>query len=315
MPPKRVPTEDEVHGYMKSCSNWGKWGKDDQLGTINYITPAKRKQAAALVRAGESVTCARPISKEQAPDVFSPPIHYMASSGERWAGKKSAPGQLQASSDFIGLAFHGFTVTHVDSLAHMFFDGKMYNGYPAERVTTAEGATVESIDLLKHGVVTRGVLLDVARTRGAKWIEPKVPVFPKDLEAAEKACGVKVSSGDVLLVRTGAYRRRQEAGPTNLREERIGMHGACVPWLHQRQIAMLGSDTAQDVHPSGYTKVPMPIHLVGIVAMGLWLIDNANLEELAAACERHQRWEFLLTIAPLRVTNGTGSPVNPIAVF
>ncbi len=313
--PARIPTEDEVLGYMKSCSNWGKWGKDDQLGTINYITPAKRKGAAALVKQGVSVTCARPIAKGVAPDIASPLVHYMASSGERWAGKKSQPSQLQASSDFIGLAFHGFAVTHVDSLAHMFSDGKMYNGYPAERVTTAEGATVESIDVLKDGVVTRGVLLDIARLRKQKWINAKEPVMPGDLEAAEKQCGVKVSQGDVLLVRTGSYRRRQEEGPWDARAERHGMQGACVPWFHKRKIAMLGSDTAQDVHPTGYTKVPMPIHLVGIVAMGLWLIDNANLEELAAACVKYGQWEFLLTIGPLRVTNGTGSPVNPIAVF
>lgn len=312
---RQIPSEEEVLGYFDRCRNWGKWGPDDQLGTINYITPEKRKQAAGLVREGISVSCARPIQQELAPDVFSPPLHYMTGSGEKWAGKKSQPGELQSSADFIGLQFHGFTVTHIDSLAHIFYDGKMYNGQSSDKVTTSEGATVGSIDLLRDGVVSRGVLLDLPKTQGIKWIDVKDGQFPDHLEEAERACNVRVESGDVLLVRTGALRQRNEEGPRNIRESRHGFHGACVPWFHEREIAMLGSDTAQDLGPSGYPRVPMPVHQVGIVSMGLWLMDNANLEELAAACERYQRWEFMLTIGPLRVINGTGSPVNPIAIF
>ncbi len=313
--PREIPSEAEVLGYFERCSNWGRWGPDDQLGTINYITPAKRKQGAGLVREGVSVTCARPIAPELAPDVYSPPLHYMTSSGERWAGKKSQPNELQSSADFIGLQFHGLSVTHIDSLAHIFRDGKMYNDQPSDRVTTSEGATVGSIDLLRDGVVTRGVLLDLPRAQGIKWISEADGQFPHHLEEAERSCKVHVESGDALLVRTGALRRRNEEGPRNLRAARPGFHGACVPWFHEREVALLGSDTAQDMTPSGYPQVPMPVHQVGIVAMGLWLMDNANLEELAAACERYQRWEFMLTIGPLRVVNGTGSPVNPIAIF
>ena len=309
-----TPSEDEVLEYFKSCSNWGRWGNDDQLGTINYITPEKRKQAAALVKEGISVGCSRLLAKEMAPDVSNPPLHFMTSSGESFAGKKSQPKSLQAAGDFFGIAFHGFSVTHLDSLAHIFWDGKMYNGVPAEAVTTREGATKGSIDLLNEGIVTRGVLLDIPKTRDVKWMETEDALYPEDLEAAEKACGVRVESGDILFTRFGVLRRRNEEGPRDV-SIRPGFHAACVPWFHDREISILSSDGAQDKVPSGYAMVPMPVHQVGITAMGLWLLDNANLEELAAACQRYQRWEFMLTIGPLRIHHGTGCPVNPIAVF
>ena len=313
----RIPPEKEVLEYLKQCNNWGRWGADDQLGTINYLTPEMRKQAAALVREGESVTCSRPIpTRGMEPDFSTPPMHYMAASGERWVGRKTEEHQLQGATDFFGLVFHGFAVTHVDSLAHIFRDGELYNGFPGDKVSTAEGATVHSVELLHNGVVGRGILLDIPKIRGVKWLERGQGVFPEDLEAAEKACGVKVRTGDILLTRFGVMRQRNEEGPSaEVFEKRAGFHAACAPWFHERQISALGSDGAQDLFPSGYPKLRAPLHQVGIVAMGLWLIDNCNLEELAAACERYQRWEFMLTLSPLRIVNGTGSPVNPLAIF
>ncbi len=312
----KVPAEEEVLGYFKKLSNWGRWGKDDQLGTLNLVTPEKRVKAARLVKEGLSVTCARPIGQEQAVDVMSQPLHFMASSGEKWAGVKSKPNQTQGSSDFIGLSFHGYTVTHIDSLCHIFWDGQMYNGRPAELITTREGATVESIDIIRDGVVSRGVLLDIPRTRGVKWLEPKEGVYPQDLEAAEKAENVRVEPGDVLFVRIGNLKRRREVGPTHpMVDGCAGIHAACLPWLHQRGVAMLGSCAPTDVEPSGYPNFSLPVHKVGIVAMGLWLMDNVNLEDLAATCEKFNRWEFLLTVGPLRLINTTGAPGNPIAIF
>lgn len=314
--PGQKPTEAEVLSYFQKLSNWGKWGKDDQLGTINYVTPQKVKEAAALVKEGASVSCSRPIGRERAVDVMQPVLHYMDHSGEQWVGKKSKPGEIQGSADFIGLSFHGLTITHIDSLCHVFWDGQMYNGHPAEKVTTREGATMESIDLLRDGVVTRGVLLDIARLRGIDWLEPGDAIFPAELEEAERACGVRVRSGDVLFFRTGMLRRRNQKGAIDqLTAGRPGLQAACLPWLHERQIAMLGSDVPNDVSPSGYPQLKIPVHQVGLVAMGLWLIDNLNLEELTVACQRYQRWEFMAMVSPLRIANGTGSPVNPIAVF
>lgn len=311
---QQIPSEKEVLGYFDSCNNWGRWGPDDQLGTMNYITAEKRKQAAALVAQGESVTCARPIRKEVAPDIPNPFLHMMTGTGERWKDVEPREGELQSSGDFIGLYYHGFSVTHLDALAHIFWQGKMYNGFSSDLVTASDGATKESIELLADGVVSRGVLLDIPRARGVEWLEPGTPVFPEDLEAAEKACNVQVQPGDVLFVRTGWYGRRLEMGPVNF-DVRPGLQALALPWIHEREIAMLGGDGTNDVQPSHYPTVRLPMHQVGIVAMGLWLIDNANLEDLASACERYSRWDFLLTIGPLRIANGTGSPINPIAIF
>jgi len=212
--------------------------------------------------------------------------------------------------------FHGYTITHVDTPAHYFWEGKLYNGRSCTLVTSREGATVESVDLLHDGVVSRGVLLDVARTRSIPWMQPGEGVMPDDLEAAERAAGVRVESGDILLVRTGYYARRLAEGPAHpLRAGSPALHVACCPWLRERGVAMIGTDTHNDISPPPYPAMGNSFHVVSLVAMGLWLIDNANLEDLARACGEHGRWEFLLTVAPLRLRNVTGSPVNPIAVF
>ena len=312
-----LPTETEVTGYLRSLSNWGRWGSSDQLGTINLITPAKRIAAAGLVRDGVSVTCARPIVTDITADTTFQPLRFMVDSGEgRDTASPERNLERRGASEFVGMVFHGYTITHVDTPAHYFWEGKLYNGRSCTLVTSREGATVESVDLLHDGVVSRGVLLDVARTRSIPWMEPGEGVMPADLEAAERAAGVRVESGDILLVRTGYYARRLAEGPVHpLRAGSPALHVACCPWLRERGVAMIGTDTHNDISPPPYPAMGNSFHVVSLVAMGLWLIDNANLEDLARACGEHGRWEFLLTVAPLRLRNVTGSPVNPIAVF
>jgi kynurenine formamidase len=191
----------------------------------------------------------------------------------------------------------------------------MYNGRSCNLVTSREGAQVEAVDLLKDGVVSRGVLLDVAALKG-RWLTSGEGVMPEDLDAAEKAAGVHVEPGDILLIRTGYYGRRRAEGPRSpLKDGSPAAHVACMPWFRERGIAMLGTDTHNDISPLPYPNIGNAVHVLGLVAMGLWLIDNGNLEELAQACAARRRWEFMLTIAPLVLQNVTGSPVNPIAVF
>ncbi|MGH7277532.1 MAG: cyclase family protein [Candidatus Rokuibacteriota bacterium] len=312
----QVPTERDVMAMMDTLSNWGRWGRDDEMGTLNLITPEHRLRAARLVRDGVSVTCARPISTEITADTSFQPLRFMVDSGE---GRDTAPParqlQRRGASEFIGMVFHGYTITHVDTPAHYFWQGKLYNGRDCNLVTSREGAQVESVELLRDGVVGRGVLLDVAARRG-RWLESGEGVMPDDLEAAETAAGVRVEPGDILLVRTGYYARRRAEGPRHpLKEGSPAVHVACAPWLRERGVAMLGTDTHNDVTPVPYPNIGNALHVVCLVAMGLWLIDNANLEELAAACTARRRWEFMLTVAPLRLLGTTGSPVNPIALF
>lgn len=304
----RVPDEAEVLGYFKRLSNWGRWGPDDELGTLNLITPDKRRQAAGLVRHGISIGCARPIVKERgAVDVSNPPLHFMMQSGE-------TPGTPHVS-DFIGMVFHGTTITHIDTLGHYFWNGRMYNDRPTSLITTSEGATVCSVETMKDGIVTRGVLLDIARLRGKPYLEAGEGVFPEDLEAAEAAQGVRVTEGDALLLRTGWPKCREERGPTAMLAGRPGLHAATLPWLRERGVAVIAADASEDAVPSGYEQVDRPVHAVGLQSMGLCMLDACQYEDLAPACEQRGRWECMFIVAPLRFRNATGSPTTPLAVL
>jgi kynurenine formamidase len=309
-------SDADVIAMISSLSNWGRWGRDDELGTINLITPEKRARAAALVRDGVSVSCARPIAtNELAADTTIQPLRFMVDSGE---GRDHDPPERalarRGAAEFIGMVFHGYSITHVDTPAHYFWQGKIYNGRSCNLITAREGAQAESVDLLRDGVVSRGVLLDVAALKG-RLMDAGEGVMPEDLEAAERAQHVRVEPGDILLIRTGYYARRLEAPRHPLKDGSPAAHVACMPWFRARDVAMLGTDTHNDVSPATHPGLGNVVHIVGLVGLGLWLIDNANLEELARACAARKRWEFLLTVAPLRLQHATGSPVNPIALF
>lgn len=227
---KNIPSEAQVLEWMTSLSNWGRWGEDDQKGCLNLITPDKRKQAAALVQDGITVSCARPITTEIQPDTTFQVQRYMVDSGE---GRDTDPPERRlvrrGASEFIGMVFHGQTITHIDALSHYSWQGRLYNGKPASVITSREGAQSHSIEVAAQGIVTRGVLLDITRVRGADWLEPTDPVMPEDLEAAERLQGVRVEEGDILLVRTGNYRMRLETGRVPNTQPSTACQVACTP--------------------------------------------------------------------------------------
>jgi len=306
--PARIPTQDEVLEYFTTLSNWGRWGAEDELGTLNLVTPAKRLEAIALVEAGTTVGCARALEfEDRAADVMYPPQRFMIRAGDDPASTGAA--------EFLGVAMHGQTVSHIDALSHQFWGGRVYNDRPQSAISTIHGATTCSIETMRNGIVTRGVLVDIPRLRGVPYLEPEDPIMPDELDAALDAAGVTVGAGDALLVRTGFSRRRLELGPPAKWRARPGLHAATLPWIRERDIAVIAADAAQDVGPSGYDDIQMPVHSVGIVAMGLTLLDNLQFEDLVAECERLGRWEFMFVVAPMRIRLGTGSPVNPLAVF
>jgi len=221
----------------------------------------------------------------------------------------------RGASEFIGMVFHGQTITHIDALSHYSWQGKLYNGMPANLITSREGAQSHSIEVASQGIVTRGVLLDIPLVKGRDWLEPNEPVMPEDLDAAEELEGVKVDEGDILLVRTGSYKMRLENGRVPNTQPMTACQVACTPWFKERGVAMLGTDTSNDIRPSHYATVTAPLHTVSLVTLGMWLIDNANLEDLAEKCRQLGRYEFMLSLGPLIMRNVTGSPVNPIAIF
>ncbi len=313
MPANAGLTEEQVREFFTTLSNWGKWGPNDQLGALNYITPEKRRRAGAEVREGYSVTLSLPLATRPSLDNPTPVTHLMVQTGAR--GETGGMVDAPYSADYFAIAPHGLANTHLDALCHVFNQGKMYNGYPASDVNS-QGARNGAIDALKDGVVSRGVLIDAPRVLGREWLEPGEEISPADLEAAEKAGNFRVEEGDILFVRTGRHVRQKTKGPWNsFKEGLAGLGATCLPWLHERKVALLGCDGVSDVIPSGFPKVTMPIHTVTIVTMGVHLIDNCNLDDVAATCTARSRWTFLCTIAPLILIRGTASPVNPLAIF
>jgi kynurenine formamidase len=240
------------------------------------------------------------------------------------------PGRLGGVREFIALVPHG-SHTHLDALSHIMWDDRMYNGFPASAVTSTGGATKLSVHQIPAGVTGRGVLLDVTAVRGVPWLEVGEGVFPEDLEAAEERQGVQVREGDVLLVYTGNFERVAEHGVPE-GHGGAGLTAACLPWLHEREVALLSGDNINDVQPSGFSsddsaevevggthltvhELLIPVHAVALTAMGLWLVDNMVLAELRDVCAQYGRWEFLFTMSTLRIVGATSSPVNPVAIF
>jgi hypothetical protein len=302
----RTVTKADVDRWMKELSNWGRWGKDDQMGTVNLVTPAKRKEAAKLVREGITVSLEHPIDFERSADNQSPFVHEMTATGEN--------PKTMFSGDRYSVAFHGYSHSHMDALCHMFYEGHMYNGFDQTEVTKT-GANKDDIANFHNGIVTRGVLIDIPQLKGVPYLEPGDAIYPDDLEAWVKKMGVKVESGDVLFIRTGRWARRAAKGPWAVGRTAAGLHSTSVAWIHQHDVAVLGSDGVSDMLPSNVEGVVQPIHQLMLIALGTPLLDNLDLEALAQTANRLHRWDFQITLAPLDVPTGTGSPLNPIATF
>jgi len=301
-----VVTLEMVDQWMEELSNWGRWGADDQLGAINLITPEKRRQAAALVKEGVSFSLSRDAETEKAVDNPSPFGHEMTRTGESL--------ESNGSGDVFTISHHGYAHTHMDSLCHMFYNGKMYNGF-SQQEAAANGCAKLHVNNYRNGIFTRGILMDIPRLKGVDYLEPGTPIYPEDLEAWEKQAGVKVSSGDVVFIRTGRWALREAKGPWQVSRLSAGLHASCARWLKQRDVAMLGSDAASDLMPSGVDGMTQPIHRLVLIAMGMPIFDNCDLELLSREANRLGRWEFALTAAPMSVPGATGSALNPIATF
>jgi kynurenine formamidase len=305
---------EEFDRLFESVKNWGRWGPDDQLGTMNFITPEHVRAAAGLVRSGRRVSMEIPINTVAGPDNPNPAIHFVSQGHDIDIGS----GGLRFGLDFMGMACHGDCHTHIDALCHISYNGLTYNGHPAEEVLTSKGATSLDITSYGNGVVGRGVLLDIPRLRGVKWLEPGEAVRREELEACEKAQGVQLGEGDILVFRTGHHGRRLALGPWDNGpdgEGKAGLHVDTIPWMHERRIAAFLPDGDGEAIPSVVEGMTYPIHPLQIVAMGMLASDSLQFEDLARACEEEGRFEFMVVGLPLRLPGGTGSPWNPIAIF
>ena len=295
--PKNATEFDQMFQQVK---NWGRWGPDDQLGAANLITEAKRRQAAALVKQGVSVSLAHNPLTEAAPDNPQPFEHTM---------------NRGFTTDTYRVTYHGYAHSHIDALCHILYQKQTYNGYSTADINTEKGCTKLGIDRLKNGVVTRGILIDIPRLRNVNYLEPGTPVFVEDLEAWEKKARIKVSPGDAIFLRTGRWARRAALGPWAVARNAAGYHASIAPWLKERGVSFIGSDVAQDVVPSLVEGIGLPIHTLAITALGIDILDNQDLEAVGDLAAKLNRWEFMVTIAPVPVTGGTGFPVNALAIF
>ncbi|MGH7906924.1 MAG: cyclase family protein, partial [Candidatus Binataceae bacterium] len=288
-------TEKEIVELFPKISNWGRWGEGDQRGALNYINAQRRVAAARLVESGETISLSLPAATEPAADNPRPSTHLMIRSG-----RLGHPLGLQGSADYFSVAPHGFAETHLDALCHYFWDDRMYNGFPSLDVNF-QGAQKCGIESAREGIIGRGVLLDIPKTRGVEWLEPGEAIFPDDLDTAERSHQVRVQEGDILLVRTGRARRRKLKGGWNVFTEGLpGLDVTCMPWLHERRVALVGSDAVSYVMPSGYKNgLDMPVHTSTLVMMGVYLLDNADFDALAQRCAAISRYEFMFMLSPL----------------
>ena len=292
---------EEFDRMFKELSNWGRWGKDDQLGTINLVTPAKTREAAGLVKDGISVSLSHnPIAETGLPD--NPDLTF---------AMKMAPGFF---SDKVYSSYHGYVTSHIDALCHFEYKGSLYNGI-ASSSNTEKGCGKLGIEALKNGIITRGVLIDIPRLKGVPYLEPGEAIYTQDIEAWETKAGVKVTSGDALILYTGRWARRAKLGPWKLPGPLAGFHVSVGRWLKERDVVIVGSDVATDVTPARFDGLFEPLHTSLLAGLGAPILDALDLEAPAQTAARMNRWEFMLSVAPIPVTGGTGGPINAVATF
>ena len=308
---RAMTTEADYHQAMDELSNWGRWGADDELGAANFITPAKRKAAAALVTEGRSVSLAHDIIQEETLE------------GPWYLDRQVVNVSETGASDryqYTG-TYHGVIHSHLDSVdCHIMYEGKGYNGVTAEEVEAANGCPRGSIYALRDGVFTRGILFVATllpdKTTENGGLEPGTAIRAADLEELERIQGVRVEPGDVILLHTGRWKRRAALGPWPSSDGVAGYHSDVAYFMKERGVSFIGHDMWNDAFPHEYSDdVRLPLHHLALVSLGVWIFDNLDFDDVADVARELGRYEFLFTAAPLRIEKGMGSPLNPIATF
>jgi kynurenine formamidase len=286
--------DKDVEAIIPNISNWNRWGPNDHLGTVNLITPEKLVAASKLIEKGITISLARETS-------------IATDDGVREGSYRMQKG-MHGSRDYVGAVWHGFTLTHLDGLSHVFADtATLYNGYSVNTLTEQGSQEVGIQQLAEQGIAGRGVLIDMASFLGEK-LTLGYAISPQELDLALNHQGVELQSGDIVFIRNGF-------GIENTRDARAGLHPSCLEWARHHDIAILGSDGDNDAAPMSFDRWSSPFHTVGIPYLGLPLIDNVELDLLSEICLKEARWEFFVVIAPWRLHGVSSSPINPIAIF
>jgi hypothetical protein len=305
-------TLDQLAAWEEELSNWGRWGPDDQRGTLNLITPERTVRATRLVTDGVTVSLAHFVTEEEAMDsqTFGPTEHWMTSIDP-------VSGLPRFALDAISFSLHDGQLSHLDALCHYRteIDGEyvIFNGYPQN--LDADGCKDLAIDRMGPGYVTRGILVDMPLLRGVDWLEPSTPIFVSDLEEWEDFAAVTVGPGDVLIVRTGRWAKREQEGPWAYGQGGAGLHASVLPWLRERGVALLVGDAVNDVQPSGVQGINRPVHQLTQVNLGLPIVDNGYPEDVAREAAARERWEFMVSWQIPEIVGGTAAPFNAIVTF
>tara|TARA_B100001027_G_scaffold75681_1_gene51648 strand:- start:8901 stop:9884 length:984 start_codon:yes stop_codon:yes gene_type:complete len=309
---QNVSPQKKVYDKLfDKVSNTGKWGNKDKKGTVNYIDNNKILNALKLPKKGISVSLSFDISQDSSQINHSDfdeitKYNHQASSvefkGYDWA------------SDNYSISYHGFTVSHMDGLAHLGQDGKLYNDYDASNITP-QGFEELGIEAFSGGIMSRGVLIDIPLLYGKDFLDAGTKITINDILNFEEKYNIKIEKGDVVLVRTGRWAEKILKGDSDYSKLSAGLDYNVALLLYKRKVSVLGSDGTNDAQPSGIPEEGSPIHKLTLVSMGMPLLDNLNLEEISKEAKRQNRWEFFISIQPLRFRGGTGSPVNAIALF
>lgn len=313
--PEHLVTPEQMVRWETDLSNWGRWGPKDERGTLNLITAQKTVEAVRLVKEGVSVS----IHRFPEPDQKLIDTGNMGVVTKHWmTARDPETGRIRGALDAISFALHDGNHTHMDALCHYVVQSKrenptVYNGFPQN--LSEAGCEAAAVDRMGKGYVTRGVLIDMPLLKGVEWLEPRTPIYVADLEAWEKFAGVKIRSGDAVFLRVGRWAMRAKKGPWNAAREIPGLHASVLPWLKQRDIALLAAEGVADVQPSGVEGWPRPIHDIALPVMGMPLVDNGDFEELARVAARLKRWEFMVSWAAMQIPHGTATPFTALATF
>jgi kynurenine formamidase len=305
MPEQNIPSAKDIEKYLTTDNNWGRWGKEDELGAMNFITPEKVLSATQLVTKGKRISLSRPLPTTPGPGNPTPAHHFMM--------KNNRPNGGGAATDYYGVAYHGQATTHIDALCHVWDSNGMWNGKNPNEEITFNGTQWGSIEHWKEGIITRGILLDVPKHRGTDYVTHDRPVHGWELQEIVEKENIQLSPGDAIIVYSGREKWNEENDTWGTdKDHRPGLHASCLKFLKDSDCCLLVWDM-MDHAPNGY-GLPWSVH-AAIFAYGIGLLDNALLQPLSEACKQEKRYEFLLTVNPLVVEGGTGSPVNPIAIF
>lgn len=307
VPPMPRPVFDAL---FRQVDNASRWGAEDERGTLNLITAEVRRAAAAEVRTGVTVSLAREMVHGEPEGGFGPITVEMQVISDSVLGPSD--GSAIWAAERTSLFYHGWSYTHIDALSHMpSYLGRGYNHAPSTHAPPV-GQTRNSVAAMREGVLSRGVLVDLPALMGVDYVAPGGAITAADFEAWEARTGVRIRAGDVVLVRSGRWSAPALAASV---PGSAGIHPSTAAWLHERGVAALGDEAGTDTSPTAVPGINAPLHVLALVGMGMPLIENLDLEELARQAGAQQRWTFLFILAPLNVRGATGSPANPIAVF